>query len=148
MVRFLIFLLGMLTTNRAGNLTGSSFRAEDSYGRSEPTSPYAPDGTTDYDPWFIATESLLPPRAGGAFGAEPRHPDMPRIGRGRRPRRIPLKVKWAAIIVLIGLIFRKVIAFAVLAALSAALHLVGINVICRISSSPGRGSRSARAPPP
>lgn len=128
MLRFLIFLVGMLSTSRAGNLTGSSFRAGDSYGRSEPASPYAPDGTTDYDPWFIAAGSLPPPRAGGAFGAGPRHPGMPGTGRGRRPRRIPLKVKWAAIIVLTGLIFRKVIAFAVLAALSAALHLAGINV--------------------
>jgi hypothetical protein len=128
MVRFLIFLLGMLTTNRAGNPPGASFRAADSYRRSEPTAPYPPDETTDGDPWFIAPESLAPWRPGGGFGAEPGSPDRPGISRGRRPRRIPLKVKWAAIIVLIGLIFRKVIAFAVLAALSAALHLMGFNV--------------------
>ena len=48
-------------------------------------------------------------------------------GRARR-RRIPRKVTWAAVLVLAGLIFRKVIAWAVLVALSAALHLFGINV--------------------
>jgi hypothetical protein len=45
----------------------------------------------------------------------------------RRPR-IPRKLTWAAILILAGLIFRKAIAWAVLAALSAALHLLGLNV--------------------
>jgi hypothetical protein len=45
-----------------------------------------------------------------------------------RPRRIWRRVKWGAAIVVVGLIFRKAIAFAVLTALSAALHLVGLNV--------------------
>jgi hypothetical protein len=127
MVRFLIFLVGMLTTNRSGNMTSASFRGREWYGRPERTSSYAPDGPTD-DTWFIAPESLTPRRPDGAFGAEPGHADMPRTSRGGQPRRIPRKVKWAAIIVLIGLIFRKVIAFAVLAALSTTLHLVGLNV--------------------
>ena len=46
---------------------------------------------------------------------------------GRR-RRIPLKVKWAAGMVVLVLIFRKALAFAVITGLSGALHLVGINV--------------------
>jgi len=46
---------------------------------------------------------------------------------GRR-RWIPLKVKWVAVLLLIGLIFRKVVAWAVLLALSTVLHLVGVNV--------------------
>jgi hypothetical protein len=46
----------------------------------------------------------------------------------RRRRRIPRKLAWGAVLVLLALIFRKVIAWAVLAALSAALHLVGLNV--------------------
>jgi hypothetical protein len=45
-----------------------------------------------------------------------------------RRRRIPLKFKLAAVLLLAGLIFRKAIAWAVLAALSASLHLIGINV--------------------
>jgi hypothetical protein len=49
---------------------------------------------------------------------------------GRPPRRrwIPRWVKWGACVVLVGLIFRRAVAYAVLVALSAALHLVGIDV--------------------
>ena len=53
----------------------------------------------------------------------PAQPDR----RSRRPR-VPRKLTWAAILILAGLIFRKAIAWAVLAALSATLHLVGLNV--------------------
>jgi hypothetical protein len=37
-------------------------------------------------------------------------------------------VKWIAIVLVIGLIFRKVVAWAVLVALSTVLHVVGVNV--------------------
>src|SRR5215469_16889029 len=47
---------------------------------------------------------------------------------GPRRRRIPLGIKWAAAVVVIGLIFRRAIAAVVLMALSAAFHLVGVNV--------------------
>jgi hypothetical protein len=117
MVRFLIFLVGMLTTNRAGDLKGAWFRAEDRYGRPGPSVAPTRDGSADDDTRPIWPESL-----------PPRHPDLASIRRSPRRRRIPPNVKWAAIVVVIGLIFRKVIAFAVLAALSAALHLVGISV--------------------
>jgi len=50
------------------------------------------------------------------------------VHRSARRRRIPRKLKWAAVLVLVGLIFRKVIAWAVLVALSATLHLIGLNV--------------------
>jgi hypothetical protein len=46
----------------------------------------------------------------------------------RRRRRVPRWVKWTAIIVVVGLIFRRAVAYLVLAALSAALHLIGVNV--------------------
>jgi len=45
-----------------------------------------------------------------------------------RRRRVPLWVKWTAVLVVVGLIFRRAIASVVLLALSAALHLIGINV--------------------
>jgi len=51
----------------------------------------------------------------------------PGRGSGPRRRRISPKVKWAALVVVVGLIFRRAIASVVLTALSAALHLVGIN---------------------
>jgi hypothetical protein len=47
--------------------------------------------------------------------------------RPRRPR-VPRWIKWTAGLVVIGLIFRRVIAAVTLMALSGALHLVGINV--------------------
>jgi hypothetical protein len=62
-------------------------------------------------------------------GAAPRgYQRDQRVRRRRRRWRIPLRVKLAALAVLLGLIFRKVIVWAVLAALSGALHLVGLNV--------------------
>jgi hypothetical protein len=56
-----------------------------------------------------------------------REPRIPSGPAGRR-RRIPLRVKWIAIVLVVGLIFRKVVAWAVLVALSAVLHIVGVNV--------------------
>jgi hypothetical protein len=56
-------------------------------------------------------------------------PERPRRRR-RWPRRplVPRWAKWAALAVLAGLFFRRAVAWAVLAALSAALHLFGVNV--------------------
>jgi hypothetical protein len=77
------------------------------------------------------------PRAGGGLPS-PARPLPPRrpgglIGRlvvpgPRRRRRIPRWVKWVAALAVLGLIFRKAVAFAVITALSAALHLVGVNL--------------------
>ena len=54
-------------------------------------------------------------------------PQQPRRRWPRRPR-VPRWVRWAALLVLAGLFFRRAVAWAVLAALSAALHLFGVNV--------------------
>jgi hypothetical protein len=48
--------------------------------------------------------------------------------RRRRRRRVPRWAKWTAVIVVVGLIFRRAVVYLVLAALSAALHLIGVNV--------------------
>jgi hypothetical protein len=48
--------------------------------------------------------------------------------RGGRRRRVPRSVTWGAAAVLVGLIFRKAVAWAVIAALSGFLHLVGLNI--------------------
>jgi len=45
----------------------------------------------------------------------------------RRWRRVPRWVKWTAVIVVVGLVFRRAAAYLVLTALSAALHLIGVN---------------------
>ena len=103
MVRFLIFVLGMLTTNRPGGMRTVPSRRGDSYGRAAPAEPHARDPDDD-DTCF------LPPHA------------------APQRRRLRRRLTWAAVLVLAGLAFRKVIAWAVLVALSATLHLFGINV--------------------
>ena len=71
--------------------------------------------------------------AGGARGLNPTVvlPGPP--GGPRPPRRhwyswIPRWLRWTAVIVIVGVVFRRVVAWAVLAALSAALHLFGANI--------------------
>src|SRR5271156_1609426 len=132
MVRFLIFLAGMLTTSRAGNSRRASFLAEDPHDTRElPVTdqardwdaPYRPDGDWPEPPGWPPA-----PRDDRLREAVPGRDRKNRIKRNGRRRLIPLRLKWAAVIVVIGFIFRKVIAWAVLVALSAALHVVGINV--------------------
>src|SRR5262249_44573695 len=65
------------------------------------------------------------PREGGT---EPVRPGSGPGRRVRRRRRIPAWLKWSAVLVAVGLIFRRAIAYVVLLGLSAALHLVGVNV--------------------
>jgi len=86
--------------------------AEADYEPAQPTQPYYP-GTTQLD------QHTLPL-------ADPPRYQPPR----RRHRRlwVPRWVRWTALLVLIGLVFRRAVAWAVLAALSAALHLVGVSV--------------------
>jgi hypothetical protein len=48
--------------------------------------------------------------------------------RGRRRRRLPRWLTWGAVAVVAGLIFRKALAWLVITALSALLHLVGANI--------------------
>jgi hypothetical protein len=122
MLRFLILCLGMLTT-RASRLDtaprpGGNRQANDDLR----VSYEAPD---DADTWHVAA----PPPG-------PRAPEQPtwvpptvvvsRRGVGRRF--LPWWVKWAAGLAVIALIFRKALAFAAITVLSAALHLIGLNV--------------------
>lgn len=114
MVRLLIFLVGMLTTSRPGGTrTVPLWR-----GRAEPPAevPY------DDDTWFRPPQASPPP-----YREADRAPVRLERTTPRR-RRIRRRLTWAAIAVLAGLLFRKVIAWAVLAALSATLHLFGFNV--------------------
>ena len=128
MVRFLIFLVGMLTTNRPGGGRTVPLWQGDSHGRAEPDQLHA-EGPDDGDAWFHpAPPPLSPPqwpyREAGRAAVRRDRANIPTSPR----RRIPRKLTWAAVLVLAGLVFRKVIAWAVLVALSAALHVLGINV--------------------
>jgi hypothetical protein len=58
----------------------------------------------------------------------PYWPPGPRRHGPRLRPRIPRWAKWAIIIGLVGFVFRRAVAWAVLAALSAGLHLIGVNV--------------------
>ena len=108
MLRLLIFLVGMLSTRRPGASSPRPARDRDEQDE---------DAT-----WYLPPRPERPPQ----LPREPR--TMPfRADRGRRLR-IPRKLKWAAILIVAGLIFRKAIIWAVLTALGATLHLVGINV--------------------
>jgi hypothetical protein len=110
MIRLFIFLVGMLSTSRPGRLKSASDLAENPYGtRPLPASPVPQ-----------ATEVRRPPADDTDWSRRPGPP--------RRPGRVRRRVTWAAVIILLGLIFRKVFAWAALVALSAAFHLVGINV--------------------
>ncbi len=128
MVRSLLFLLGMLTADRPVRREAGRYRA-DSYGRNEPgTLLTDPDGPDRGDSWPGHPERLTPwpPRTTGR--ARPAAPGGPGGGYGPRRRRIPLRLKWVAVTVVVGLIFRRAIAATVLISLSAALHLLGIHV--------------------
>ena len=128
MVRFFIFLLGMLTMSRAGSPRFASARDQESASTRElpnqsgpqvygaPHGPQAGSGPRPAQRYSDGGEWWPAPGFDRSSGST-----------GRR-RRIPLRVKWVAVILLIGLIFRKVVAWAVLLALSAALHIVGVNV--------------------
>jgi hypothetical protein len=123
MIRWLILLLGMVTTR-----AGGSFRADHDAGR-EPDDLDREDfaGYGERDTWIMARDPLGRERPGRALD-DPRWRGPQRSGPVRRRRWFPRWLKWATGLALAALVFRKVIAFAVLAALSAALHLVGLNV--------------------
>ncbi len=120
MARFLIFLLGILTT-RAGQPDVASYAAADAPGRQ------GTDGADGEEAWVFPPESSWPGPARAAGGDAGGWPARRRGDAGPR-RRIPRWAKWAAVLALLALIFRKAVAFVTLLTLSAALHLVGLNV--------------------
>jgi len=78
------------------------------------------------DTWITARDPIARERTTrAADDLEWRRPDPVRR---TIHRRVPRWLKWGALLALAGLIFRKAIAFAVLTTLSAALHLIGLNV--------------------
>ncbi|MBV9207863.1 MAG: hypothetical protein JO037_21225, partial [Actinobacteria bacterium] len=108
----LMFLIAMLGTSRPGGPGPARLRSDHAYpgGAAEPR---------DYDDTWVLPPHALPP---AEIDRDSRRP------RVRRRRGLGRKLTWAAVLVLVGLVFRKVIAWAVLAALSAALHLAGLDV--------------------
>jgi len=126
MVRLLLFLLGTLTTGRPGLRDTAGYRHAGPGGLAEPggeyprREPHRGDAAWQDQRTPVAS---WPPDT--VRGGDLQH--GPGRGSGPRRRRISPKVKWAALVLVVGLIFRRAIASVVLTALSAALHLVGIN---------------------
>jgi hypothetical protein len=104
--------------------------ADESYYWADESEPYGVEEPDIADGPARGWPEAVPPRyVRVAVRPEPRRADTRPIVRRIAPRRrVPLKVKWAAGIAVLALIFRKAIAFAVVTALSGAFHLVGINV--------------------
>ncbi len=122
MVRFIILCLGMLST-RTGRLDTAPLRGGNrEAGDDRRVSYEMPDAA---DTWHIAAE---PPRQRAPQAASwvPPAVVVSRPGVGRRL--LPWWVKWAAGLAVIALIFRKALAFGVITLLSAALHVIGLNV--------------------
>jgi len=142
-VRFSLFPLGTLTAERPGRQEAVRYRTDDSGAWSEP-GPWQPDGNRPADgsgwpgqpapqapSWQPRTDGIARPgwrRPAGGGGAGPGWQGGTGGNSGRRRRRLSPSVKWTAVIVAIGLIFRRAIEYAVLIGLSAALHLVGVSI--------------------
>jgi hypothetical protein len=126
--RFLVVLLGLLTANGPAQREAVWRRADGRYSaadlsrlRPDPAGP-GDGGALPGPPGPLAP---WPPLADGGQG--PADPDGRTSVPGPRRRRIPRWVKRTAIVVAVGLIFRRAISAVVMIALSAALHVVGIN---------------------
>jgi hypothetical protein len=127
-VRILVFLLGMLTAERPRRHDAAWYGAgytRAPAGGGTATAPYPPGDHADQP----AQTATLPSADAGTAAAVPvqlapwGNPSPP-----PRRRWIPRLVTWSAVILVIGLIFRRAVAAVVLLALSAAFHLVGVNV--------------------
>jgi hypothetical protein len=128
-VRFLIFLLGTLTASRPAPGGRAGYPGDQARAREETgTLRAGPDQPTDGVAWSDRPRAQRPWESPAAAIADPERPARPAIYVSPRRRRIPLRAKWAVAVAVVGLIFRRAIASVVLIALSAALHVVGINV--------------------
>jgi hypothetical protein len=122
MLRFLILCLGMLTT-RASRLDTAPLRGRNRQAGNDPQ--VSDDGYAAGDTWHVAEERPRPRTPEQVSWAPPA---VVVSRRGPGLRLLPWWVKWAAGLAVIALIFRKALAFAVIGVLSAALHLIGLNV--------------------
>jgi len=119
-VRLLLLLLGMVTAGGPGPRQAAWYRSGEPGTDQDRAPGYPGTGGSPYRTVPLAPWHPDAPAPTGA-GWDPRPG-------GPRRRRIPLGIKWAAVLLVVGLIFRKAIASVVLMALAAAFHLVGVNV--------------------
>lgn len=128
MVRFMIFLLGTLTAYRPAQRVAAAYQADEPHGGPDSaTLLVGPGRPASHASWPAPPGQEPAPHPAGPGDPGPAGPrGYRRNGRPRR-RRVPPWLTRTAVVAAVGLIFRKAIASVVLTALSAALHLVGIN---------------------
>jgi hypothetical protein len=130
-IRLLLLLLGAVTAGGPRRQPTAWYRPDgpgadpDPAGPGVDAAPYQPD--PDGAPYQPVAVPPWHPSVAGRPGPG-RWPGGPGAPGGARRRRIPLGIKWAAAAVVLGLVFRKAVAAVVLMALSAAFHLVGVDV--------------------
>lgn len=121
MTRILLLLLGLLTAGRQPVPQVAGYRSV--AGRRQRAGLNA-DPPPPEDTWPPAARTQSSPPT----DPDDIEPSGERARRAARRRRLKRRLILASVLVLAALIFRKVIAYLVLTALSAALHLVGLNV--------------------
>ena len=136
MFRFLIWLArrlgsGQEPTNRAVNRPAglSAYNVQDA--RTEVVTVRLPDGRLVEG--ARATPGMPEPGAAGSAPQNPTvvlmtPPDGPRPPRRHWYSLFPRWLRWTVVIVVAAVVFRRIVAWAVLAALSATLHLFGADV--------------------
>ena len=124
MIRLFLLLLGTLTTVKRDHWDATAYRAPGLASSTVTADPdvAAPDAAGQAG---AAAPQTWPARPGPPYPAGPggwwTRPGPPR-------RRLRPWVKWAAVLVLAGVIFRRAVASVVLVALSAALHFLGFSI--------------------
>ncbi|MEP7026257.1 MAG: hypothetical protein ABJB47_21135, partial [Actinomycetota bacterium] len=140
MIRILLFLLSMLTVNKPGYREALSPGQGGPYRRSgggavvaDPGTPAGPEDGPDARTELLPAgqPSIGPPSGGAPADRLPAGGDRPGGHGGyRRPwrRRIPRRVRWLAVLLIVVLFFRRILAWTALVALSAVLHVAGVNM--------------------
>jgi hypothetical protein len=124
-LRILLLLLGTLSAAKHDQRTMARYQADDLDSRTG----LDPDGPGFAGDDFRPTQPRPLPPGDRRAADSPRRGNPNGIGTlfvPHRPR-IPRWVKWTAVLVVVGLIFRRAVAWLVLVALSSALHLIGVN---------------------
>jgi hypothetical protein len=140
-IRLLLLLLGSVSVRAPGRRLRALYGAQaQGGGGTQPPPGSYPGGTGTVNPPPGYTQPLLWPAAPAqAWAGQPAAPTQPQVPwhptgpagpppPSPRRRRVPRWVKWGVVAAVIAVIFRRVVTWLVLTALSASLHFLGFNV--------------------